>query len=681
VKRFWLRLLWIMPTVMIMSGCTLYEAKNPEDVVKPSMMVDVMLQECEGITILGKNPIAVNVGADASFAIKLHDGYKIDSLSQGAIYENGTVTLKDVRFPTTVEITPRLLIDFTVAVNNDSEKGKLTANVELGTVRENTEVTLNVAPIEGFVFLGYSVDAPRSNGGTIICASTEYTFTMTKNTVLYTNYYSIDNGRLVVYDGNGAVEDTQYYVFDKKSPYIGPNAWANKGQFTREGYVLYGYNTEADGSGIYYGPGWSVVLPEDPNVSLTLYAQWMPVTQKDAFIYTSSGGKITITGYQGDHETVVIPETIDEMPVVKIAKHAFCNGNFKTVYLSRNLKTIEKEAFLNCESLVTLYMCDTPTAMPDEAFTNCNALQRLNMLACVDPRYSNTNDGMYKIKYQRLLTAQRKKIIFQGGSNVAYGVDIPTIHDMLDDAYEGVNFGCRQSSPAVFFIEVAAAHMNSGDVLVFCPEYHQYQYGFNEMNAITWQIFEGAYNAYADVDIRNYTKVFSSFAAFNTNRYKSSVHAYEQFHTCGGEPSVTKFGVYNVNHHWQAATLQNDILKWKSGTDMLTLDLNLLSQDYNANMNRVIDMVLARGGKMYISFPSVIQAVVRAENQTNEYLQEFKATVSETFPKATVISDPGTFIMDNDMFYNSCYHLTTAASKIRSKMLAEDILAQFAMET
>lgn len=684
MKKFWLSLLLVLSAVLIFTGCGMLAdwipMKDHSHENKQPMTVDVMLQENEEITILGKNPVSVEVGTDASFAVKVRDGYKIETLGQGAVYEKGTVTLAGVKFPTTVEASTRLLKDFTIEINNDSKKGALTANVESGAIREDTEVRLNVTPSKDLVFLGYSVGAPRSDGGAIVCTSAEYTFTMTEDTVLYTNYYKVGSGRLVLYDGNGAKEGVQYYVFDNDSPYIGPNALANKGQFTREGHVLYGYNTEPDGSGTYYGPGWSVVLPEDRKATLTLYAQWLPVTEKEAFTYTVAGKGITITGYQGDHETLVVPESIDGKPVVKIAENAFCNGKFKTLYLSRNLKTIEKKAFQDCQSLTTLYLCDTPSSMPDAAFTNCNALQKLNMLACIDPRYSNDNEGMYKIKYQRLLTAQGKKIIFQAGSNVAYGLDIPTIHTMLDNAYAGVNFGARQSSPSVFFVEVAAAHMNPGDIMVLCPEYHKYQYGHNEMNTIAWQIFEGAYNAFADVDIRNYTKVFSSFAAFNTNRYRSSVHGYEKYDTIGGKPSVTKFGVYNVKHNGQTAGLKSDIERWKAGKDLVALDLKLLSGDYTANMSRAFDLILAKGGKVYISFPTILKEAVVKSHRSKDHLQKFKAAVMETFPQAAVISDPGAFIMDKSLFYNSHYHLTTAASKTRAKMLAKDILAQFAKE-
>lgn len=677
MKKFHLPLLWVVFALLFLGGCA---ESDPSDTTKPSMTVSVMLQESEGIVISGENPVSVEVGKDVSFAVKIRDGYKIEQIGQGAVYEDGKLTLKNVKFPTTLEIATRTLYDLSFGIHNNSQQGDLAANVESGTVREDTLVTLNATPKKDLIFLGYSLGAPQSDGGTIVCASPEYTFTLTENTVLYTNYFNIAGGRLVVYDGNGAKEGTQYYLFPNTSPYIGPNALANKGQFTREGYVLYGYNTEPDGSGTYYGPGWSVILPEDRNAPLTLYAQWLPVTEKEAFTYTVTGKEVTITHYQGNHKTVVIPETIDGMPVVKIAARTFVNGNFKTVYLSRNLLTVENEAFSGCKSLTTLYMCDTPSSMKDAAFTDCDNLQKLYMLACIDPRYSKSNNGTYKMKYQRLLTAQGKKIIFHAGSNVSYGLDISTVQEKLDSAYAGVNFGCNLETPAVFFVEVAAAHTNPGDIVVLCPEYHKYQYGYNEMNTTTWQIFEGAYNAYADVDIRHFTRVFSSFATFNTHRYRSSAKTYEMYHTVEGIPSVSKFGEHNINHNGQTPALIKDIAKWEAGEKPQTIDISLLSKSYNAKLNRAIDMVLDKGGKVYISFAVIMKQAVTEEHLHEAYLQSFKAAVINAFPGAAVISDPAAYVLDKNMFYNSDYHLSTDASKVRAEMLAKDILAQFEKE-
>jgi len=680
MKKIWLLLMIAVLAAMILTGCMPEDLSINPDVenAKPAIMVDVMLQESEGMTVTGDNPIRIEAGSDASFTVQVADGYKIEEIGQGAVYEDGKITLPAVKFPTTIEVETRVLNDLNVTLHNNPWQGTVTSNVTLGTVKEDTLVTISVESSKGVIFLGYSVGDTRVNGGTIVSTSPEYTFTATEDMEIYTNYF-LGSGRLVIYDSNGGNESQQYYVFADSSPYIGPNALANKGQFTRDGYVLYGYNTKPDGSGTYYGTGWSVVMPDNAP-TMTLYAQWLPVTEKEAFTYKAAGGQIMITKYNGTHETVVIPETIDGLPVTRIAANAFVNSKFKTLYLSRNLKNIDNNAFVACRSLTTLYFCDTPTGISDTSFNKCDELQKLYMLACIDPRYSLTNNGTYKIKYQRLITAEGKKVIFHAGSNVSYGIDIETMQNALGGEYAGVNFGCNISTPAIFYMEVAAAHMNEGDLIVLCPEYGLYQYGYNEMNTTTWQIFEGAYNAYADVDIRNYIKVFSSFASFNTNRYNSTPRTYEQFCTASGDPAVTKYGEYNVNHEGQTDALKKNIATWTNNGGGLNIDMNLLNQSYNANMNKAIDMVLAKGGKVYISFAATMKQWVNKASQNPNVQNAFKNAVVRRFPKAAVISDPGTYILDQKYFYNSQYHLSGTSSVYRAQLLAQDILAQLAKE-
>ena len=49
---------------------------------------------------------------------------------------------------------------------------------------------------------------------------------------------------------------------------------------------------------------------------------------------------VTIKGYKGDAEFVVIPETINGKPVTKIDKLAFEESTIKSVYITRNITEI-----------------------------------------------------------------------------------------------------------------------------------------------------------------------------------------------------------------------------------------------------------------------------------------------------------------------------------------------------
>ena len=64
------------------------------------------------------------------------------------------------------------------------------------------------------------------------------------------------------------------------------------------------------------------------------------------FTYKVSGGTVTITGYNCPGGAVVIPATIDGMPVVGIGD----------------------EAFYNCTGLTSVTIPDSVTSIGDEAF-------------------------------------------------------------------------------------------------------------------------------------------------------------------------------------------------------------------------------------------------------------------------------------------------------------------------
>ena len=679
MKRICLLCITVLMCAAFLTGCLGIADKIVNEIREPKpMTVSVMLQEAEGMTIKSKNPVEVKVGENATFEVSLIQGYKIDTLSDGAVYEDGVVTLGEVRYPTTVEARTRTLGKFLMTVTNNPEQGKIRSSVAGGNVREDTEITLTVTPEEGMVFLGYSLNASAAAGGEIVCTTPEYTFTMKEEVEVFTNYYNVGDGRLIVYDSNGGDQPKQYDTFSNSSHYICPHALINTDYFTREGYVLYGYNTEADGSGVYYGPGWNIIMPEDDSVPVTLYAQWMPVTEKEAFTYTVNATKktITITGYTGNHETVVIPETIDGYPVTAINKGAFSNCSFKTLYLSKNLQIVNNGAFSNCKQFTTLYFCDTIRQITDSAFSGCTEFQMLYMLACMDPRYSSSRNGNYMVKYQRLITAESPKLVIHSGSNTSYGIDSALLESELGNRYSVVNYGCNQDTPACFYYDVIADFINPGDLVIHAPEMRNYQWGYNEMNTTTWQIFEGAYDAFSHVDIRNYKNVFASFTSFNGSRYTMTPRTYEHY----SSETVNKYGDY-IKEKIGSGPIQGTInnLLAQGGVGSMNMDPNYLTQSYVANLNREFDNIKAAGGKVYVTFCCTMDINLNKVSQGLERQTEYKNAVIKNI-HGTVISDPGTYVMEYKYFYNSVYHLNTAGSQLRTRWLAKDILAQLAKE-
>ncbi len=75
---------------------------------------------------------------------------------------------------------------------------------------------------------------------------------------------------------------------------------------------------------------------------------------KDSFSFEKTDGKVRITKYTGEETIIVIPETIDGVPVVEIAEGTFSGGSIRAVYLPDTVEVIEQGAFDNCNGLATL---------------------------------------------------------------------------------------------------------------------------------------------------------------------------------------------------------------------------------------------------------------------------------------------------------------------------------------
>ena len=100
------------------------------------------------------------------------------------------------------------------------------------------------------------------------------------------------------------------------------------------------------------------------------------VTLADDFTYTTNSGNIVITGYMGPGGAVVIPETINSLPVTEIDSYAFADiGSITSVGLPATITAIGSRAFYRCTGLTgTLTIPDGVTTIGSYAFYNCGGL-------------------------------------------------------------------------------------------------------------------------------------------------------------------------------------------------------------------------------------------------------------------------------------------------------------------
>lgn len=634
-----------------------------EDTPPREATVLVMLAHDEAVTVKSENPVRIKLGEDAVFEVELDKNYSLE-LGEGCILEDGWLTVSNVRVPTTVKLIAKRLSEYEYSFMSG-----ISSSVAAGKYQEGTPIAVSAPEKkDGKLFIGYSNGAELKDGGRLVSYIREYSFKLGEVTRLYPNY-ATDGAELIIYNANGGTVSgggEAMSVEWKNSVYTCPNALINKDYFYREGYVLAGYNTAPDGSGRYYGCGWNIVMPEGGVVQL--YCQWMKQTDVSQFEYSIKSGSLTIIKYNGNDGVVVIPETIDGCPVNKIAAGAFSGKDMHTLFISRNVEVIVDKAFDDCKRLGTLYFSDGVLSVTDSAFSACPTLSTLYLQAVLEPRYISSRNGTYQIKYERLMTAQSPKLVLVAGSNVAYGIDSARLEQAIDHKYNVVNYGCNQSTPITFYMEIAAYWANEGDILVHAPEISdQFQYGKNEINTTHWQIFEGAYGAFSCVDIRNYSKLFTSFASFNAARRGRSPQNYELY----TNQTVNSYGDY----------IQKKVgtnYKPSYGTRVYTP--SVLRDDYVENLNAAIELCRARGMTVYLSFGVVNIESLKEDSKNSSTQAAYMDAMTQKLLYDARISDVATYAMESRYFYNSDYHLNTEGSHVRTDNFAADLLAQLARE-
>ena len=96
-------------------------------------------------------------------------------------------------------------------------------------------------------------------------------------------------------------------------------------------------------------------------------------------IYLSSGEEgYVVIGYEDGISSLVIPESIDGVPVVAIGERAFrdCSTLKGDVVLPKSIVAIEKEAFMNAYGLNgRIYFPQSLKVISDRAFYGCQSLQ------------------------------------------------------------------------------------------------------------------------------------------------------------------------------------------------------------------------------------------------------------------------------------------------------------------
>lgn len=107
------------------------------------------------------------------------------------------------------------------------------------------------------------------------------------------------------------------------------------------------------------------------------------------FAYTADGGEVTITEYIGESEHVLIPDTIDGLPVTALADKAFYEKHVTTVVVPDSVTEIGTACFSGDNYLVSLKLPDGLKRLPPASLESCMRLYDFDLPQSLEKIYSS----------------------------------------------------------------------------------------------------------------------------------------------------------------------------------------------------------------------------------------------------------------------------------------------------
>jgi hypothetical protein len=372
-----------------------------------------------------------------------------------------------------------------------------------------------------------------------------------------------------------------------------------------------------------------------------------------------------ITRYNGASKLVVIPETIDGVPVIGIDAKAFW-GFTERVVIPKSVYEIEDKAFSGCTHLREVVFFDSLQQVQNGSFPSCVRTIVLNAQRSTN---FTSGEGGVAIKYERVrMLANDKKLIVISGSSSLYGLVSEKLEEYLDYEYNVINYGTNAGVCMTFYMEAMMKYLGEGDIVVHAPEYtSSAQWGDNQ---IVWRHFRGnsqCYDIFREVDMRNFTDFWKAWCDYMTECEGSPVALRNTYQYQTGN-NLNKYGDLVSNRPGPTYVAP------KNPTGKISTPP--LNATRISRLHKIYLELKSKGAMMVLSFGTTDRANINPKYLNRETYDKYNKSCADQLDYP-VISDINTYIMDHELMNNSTAHCSNAGAEKRTRDLANDLKNYF----
>lgn len=272
---------------------------------------------------------------------------------------------------------------------------------------------------------------------------------------------------------------------------------------------------------------------------------------------------------------------------------------------------------------------------------------------------------------ERLDQAEGKKLILVGGSNLAFGVDGTLLEELLREQghdYTVCPLGLYAAVGTSAMLSLSEGALGEGDLVVLAIEPTSETMSTYFGATAFWKCAEDAPELLTRLNREQTAAVVGNYIPYLQERYAII--------RSGDLPKAE--GAYRKD-----AFDENCRMVYPREGNVMTLGydtgapINLASvaiaEDFAEQVSAYCRKAAENGARVYLSFSPINRSSLAdgGEEAVNAYF----SLCNSTFP-CPIISDPHNYILDSGWFYDSNFHLNSSGARLRTLLLAEDILTQ-----
>ena len=262
-------------------------------------------------------------------------------------------------------------------------------------------------------------------------------------------------------------------------------------------------------------------------------------------------------------------------------------------------------------------------------------------------------------KISRLKSINEPKIILEGGSNLAFGINSPMIQEAVNMPV--VNLGLHNGFGNAFNENMMKCNLNSGDIVIVC------HLSFSDDNTIAniplmWRSIEYNKELWEILRLEDYPDILQAWPDYWWDAFLLWIEGGKNYEPPYSRSAFNEYGDIVIKPEESRKTLETLL----EGREMKVHDINEICINRLNELNRYVN---EHGATLLVAgYPIMSGDFTPPPEDYDAFTHELSERLD-----CEVISDYRDYFIPYQYFYDTRHHLDEQGAKIRTAQLIKDI--------